>query len=159
MNAAYVAWHVPAAYEFALSSERWHNLEHACFLFTSILFWWPIVRPWPYQRYGSRWMIVPYLLLGDLVNTGVSAFLCFAGRLIYPSYGEIQRPFGLSALNDQIAAGAFMWVFGSLVFLLPAFVIIMQILSSPRLSIHKYAGSDLQINKTKELTRIHREAI
>src|SRR5258708_3586279 len=28
MNAAYVGWHGLAAYEFALSSEGWHNLEH-----------------------------------------------------------------------------------------------------------------------------------
>jgi hypothetical protein len=53
-------------------------------------------------------MLIPYLLLADVVNTGVSAFLCFSGRLLYPSYGEIPRPFGLSALNDQVAAGAFM---------------------------------------------------
>ena len=131
MNAAYVIWHVPAAYEFALSSEGWHNLEHACFLFTSILFWWPVVRPWPFQQHCSRWIIVPYLLLADIVNTGLSAFLCFCGRLIYPSYGVTERPFGLNALNDQIAAGAFMWVFGSMVFLIPVFAVILWILSPP----------------------------
>jgi len=129
MNAAYLAWHIPAAYEFALSSENWHNVEHACFLFTSMLFWWPILEPWPFRRRGSRWMILLYLLLADIVNTGLSAFLCFSGRLLYPSYGEIPRPFGLSALNDQVAAGALMWVLGSIVFLLPVIAITMQIFS------------------------------
>ena len=74
-------------------------------------------------------MILLYLLFADIVNTGLSAFLCFSGRLLYPSYGEIQRPFGLSALNDQVAAGALMWVLGSTVFLLPAIAITMQIFS------------------------------
>jgi len=129
MNAAYLAWHIPPAYEFALSSENWHNVEHACFLFTSMLFWWPILEPWPFRRRGSRWMILLYLLLADIVNTGLSAFLCFSGRLLYPSYGEIPRPFGLSALNDQVAAGALMWVLGSIVFLLPVIAITMQIFS------------------------------
>src|SRR5580658_3122467 len=32
MNVTYLGWHIPAAYEFALSSEGWHNVEHACFL-------------------------------------------------------------------------------------------------------------------------------
>jgi cytochrome c oxidase assembly factor CtaG len=133
MNTAFLLWHIPAAYEFALSSENWHNVEHACFFFTSVLFWWPIIEPWPFQRRGSRWLILPYLLLADFVNTGLSAFLCFSGRLIYPSYAAIQpRPLGLSALNDQVAAGALMWVFGSTVFLIPAVGITMHLLSPKR---------------------------
>ena len=133
MNAAYVGWHVPAAYEFALQSENWHNVEHACFLFTSVLFWWPVVRPWPSRPIKSQLVLIPYLACADLVNTGVSAFLCFSGRLVYPSYADVQRPFLLSALNDQIAAGAFMWVFGSMVFLIPVALIIMRALS-PRVA-------------------------
>jgi cytochrome c oxidase assembly factor CtaG len=78
----------------------------------------------------SRWVLIPYLLLADIVNTAVSAMLCFSGRLLYPSYDTIPRPFGLSALNDQVAAGAFMWVFGSAVYLVPAVVIVAQILWS-----------------------------
>ena len=75
-------------------------------------------------------MLIPYLLLADVVNTGVSAFLCFSGRLLYPSYAPVPRPFGLSALNDQVAAGAFMWVCGSMVYLIPAVAIVAQLLSA-----------------------------
>jgi putative membrane protein len=132
MNLSFVAWHIPRAYEFALSSEFWHNIEHFCFFGTSVLFWWPVIEPWPSRPKNARWVLIPYLVLADFVNTGVSAFLCFAGRLLYPSYGEIPRLFGLSALNDQIAAGAFMWVFGSIVFLVPAIAITAQSLSAPR---------------------------
>lgn len=132
MNASFVGWHIPRAYEFALSSENWHNLEHFCFFATSLLFWWPIVAPWPWRPLSQRWILVPYLLLADFVNTGVSAFLCFSGRLLYPSYGQIARPFGLNALTDQTAAGAFMWVLGSIVFLIPAVAITAQLLSPTR---------------------------
>jgi putative membrane protein len=132
MNAAYLGWHIPKAYEFALASEGWHNFEHVCFFFTSLMFWWPVIAPWPYRQQGSRWLLLPYLVLADLVNTGLSAFLCFSGRLLYPSYGAIPRLFGLSALNDQIAAGAFMWVIGSTVFLIPAMLITVQLLSPRR---------------------------
>ncbi|HEY6446208.1 MAG TPA: cytochrome c oxidase assembly protein [Acidobacteriaceae bacterium] len=132
MNLAYVCWHIPKAYEFALASENWHNCEHACFFFTSLMFWWPVFAPWPFRQGYSRWILLPYLALADLVNTGVSASLCFSGRLLYPSYGAVPRLFGLSALNDQIAAGAFMWVLGSTVFLVPLVVITMQLLSPRR---------------------------
>jgi cytochrome c oxidase assembly factor CtaG len=142
MNAAYIGWHIPRAYEFALSSESWHNLEHACFFFTNLMFWWPVIRPWPGRPLQSRWVLVPYLVLADIVNTGVSAFLCFAGRLVYPSYDALPRPFGLSALNDQVAAGAFMWVWGSIVYLIPAVVIVAQAASCdeifPEARTHKF---------------------
>jgi cytochrome c oxidase assembly factor CtaG len=140
MNVAYLGWHIPRAYEFALSSENIHNCEHACFFLTSLLFWWPVIEPWPFRprwtRTGSgdhgRWLLLPYLLLADVVNTGLSASLCFSGKLLYPSYAAVPRLFGLSALNDQIAAGAFMWVMGSVVFLIPAMIITVQLLSPRR---------------------------
>ena len=133
MNLTYVGWHIPKAYEFALSSENWHNFEHFCFFATSLIYWWPIVHPWPSRRRLNSWMIILYLLTSDFVNTGVSAFLCFSGRLLYPSYGAVERPFGIDALTDQIAAGAFMWVFGSLVFLVPAIYLTTRLLSNGRL--------------------------
>jgi cytochrome c oxidase assembly factor CtaG len=133
MNLAYVGWHIPRAYEFALSSEGWHNFEHLCFFLTSIQFWWPILLPWPSRRRAQTWMLIPYLLTADLVNSGVSAALCFSGRLLYPSYGLAVRPYGIDALTDQIAAGASMWVFGSVVFLIPAVTLTVQSLSNRRL--------------------------
>ena len=133
MNLAYVGWHIPKAYEFALASENWHNCEHACFFLTSLMFWWPVIAPWPFRQNYSRWILLPYLLLADIVNTGLSAALCFSGRLLYPSYGAVPRLFGLSALNDQVAAGAFMWVAGSVVFLVPAMAITLQLLSPRRM--------------------------
>jgi putative membrane protein len=132
MNLSYICWHVPKAYEFALSNEGWHEVEHLCFFVTSVLFWWPIIMPWPSRQKFSSWMLIPYLLLSDLVNTALSAFFCFSGRLIYPSYGQVTRPFGIDALQDQIAAGSFMWVFGSLDFLLPAMFLTLSILKGQR---------------------------
>jgi putative membrane protein len=129
MNAAYIGWHIPAAYEFALASWQWHAVEHACFLFTSILFWWPVIRPWPSRFSSSRWLLLPYLLSADIINTAISALLCFSGRVLYPSYAVEPRPFEISPLADQAAAGALMWVLGSIVFLIPAMCITLKLLS------------------------------
>jgi putative membrane protein len=129
MSGAYLGWHIPKMYELAVASENIHNCEHACFFLTNILFWWPVIQPWPSKPSCNRWLLIPYLALADVVNTGLSAFLCFSGRLLYPSYAEVPRLFGLSALNDQIAAGAFMWICGSMAYLIPAVAIVMQLLS------------------------------
>lgn len=159
MNAAYIGWHIPRAYEFALASESWHNVEHACFFFTNLIFWWPILSPWPNCSLQSRWIVIPYLLFSDVVNTSVSAFLCFAGRPLYPSYDAIPRPFGMSALNDQAAAGAFMWVCGSTVFLLPVFGVITQMLSSSAISRQEFRRHDLPVAAPARIPHINREAV
>ncbi|HET6218109.1 MAG TPA: cytochrome c oxidase assembly protein, partial [Acidobacteriaceae bacterium] len=131
MNIAYLAWHVPQAYELALRSPGWHEVEHACFLGTSLLFWFPVIQPWPSVSRGSRWIMLPYLVGADLVNTALSAFLTFAGRVIYPSYANVPRVFGLSALGDQVAAGALMWVIGSIFYFVPLVGIAIHLLSPP----------------------------
>jgi hypothetical protein len=41
-------------------------------------------------------------------------------RFFYSSYEVIERPFGINFSKEQIAAGAFMGVVGSLIFLVPA---------------------------------------
>lgn len=75
MNLAYLGWHIPRAYEFALKSESCHNLEHLCFLATSIQFWWVVIASSPYRRSViSAWVVVPYLLVADIVNKS----FCFA---------------------------------------------------------------------------------
>ncbi len=130
MNLAFIAWHVPAAYDLALRSPGWHEAEHACFLFTSTLFWWHIVAPWPTTYTASRWLLLPFLLTADFVNTGLSAILTFSGRSIYPAYQQAPRFFGTSVLNDQVAAGALMWVVGSVAFLGAAMLITVQLVST-----------------------------
>ncbi|HTZ60083.1 MAG TPA: cytochrome c oxidase assembly protein [Acidobacteriaceae bacterium] len=129
MNLTYIAWHIPQAYELALRSPRWHEVEHGCFLGTSLLFWFPIIQPWPSVSRGSRWLLVPYLVGADLINTAVAGFLTFVPRVVYPSYAAAPRIFGISALGDQAAAGALMWVLGSILFLVPLGVIVIQLLS------------------------------
>jgi cytochrome c oxidase assembly factor CtaG len=120
MAAAMWGWHVPAAYELALRSPLWHEIEHATFLAASTLFWWPVVRPWPSRPHWPEWSVPLYLLAGDVQNTILAAILVFSEKVIYPTYASAPRLFGLTALEDQALAGALMWVPGSLAFLVPA---------------------------------------
>lgn len=133
MNVAYLGWHVPKAFELTLRSEAWHNTEHMCFLFTSIVFWWIVIEPWPSRTPWSRWMVIPYLLTGDVVNTILSAVLTFSGKVLYPSYAAAERISSLSPLSDQVLAGAEMWVLNSTIFLVPVAVIVVRLLSPQKL--------------------------
>jgi cytochrome c oxidase assembly factor CtaG/polyferredoxin len=120
MAGAMWGWHVPAAYELALRSSGWHEVEHATFLAAGLLFWWPVVMPWPSRRRWPAWTTPLYLLAGDLTNTALAAALTFSDRVVYPTYESAPRLFGLTALADQSLAGLLMWVPGSLAFLVPA---------------------------------------
>jgi ferredoxin len=119
---------LPKFYELALVSPYWHGVQHASFFWTGILFWWPIIHPGPGKSKWPPWTKIPYLLFADLVNTALSAFFVFSGRLLYPSY-EAARLSSFSAQDDQIVAGLIMWVPGSLVYVVPAFVFAMRLLA------------------------------
>lgn len=127
-----LVWHLPFFYEAALKSRGVHELEHAMFLGSSLLFWWPVIRPWPARARGSEWLLIPYLLLADIQNTGLAAFLTFCDRVLYPTYQNAPRFGGMSALEDQAGAGALMWVAGSIFFLIPAGLIAKQCLMPSR---------------------------
>jgi len=136
LNLAFLGWHVPGAFELALHSETWHEVEHSCFFFTAILFWWTVIQPWPSREIFPRWKVIPYLLTADFVNTGLSAFLAFSGRVFYPSYANAPRVSSLTPINDQIAAGAFMWVVGSLIYLVPTVAIVFRLVERDSRSRH-----------------------
>jgi len=128
MNLMFLGWHVPAAYDFALEHEHWHQFEHLCFLGTSILFWWPLIRPWPTRESYAGWLLLLYLVMADIVNTVLSAFLAFCDRPVYSYYLREPNAFDISPLSDQRAGAVVMWVVGSAVFLVPAVVLTVRLL-------------------------------
>jgi cytochrome c oxidase assembly factor CtaG/ferredoxin len=130
-TASTILWHVPACYELVLRSPFWHGVQHACFFWTAILFWWPVIEPGPGCSPWPRWTMIPYLLLADMTNTALSAFFIFSGTTLYPSYAAVNTS-GMSAQQDQSLAGAIMWVPGSMFYLVPAVAIAVRLFSSTR---------------------------
>ena len=120
---ATVMWHLPYFYELALHSSVWHGVQHASFFWSGIVFWWPIMER---RAKFPAWVFIPYLLLADFVNTGLSAVFVFSGRALYPTY-DLVRATDLRASDDQILAGLIMWVPGSLIYLVPAFLLAMRV--------------------------------
>ena len=148
---ALIAWHVPTLFELGLRSEAWHEVEHASFLVTGLLFWWPVVQPWPSVARWPRWRIPLYLFLATLPCDALSAFLAFCDRVVYSSYLTGPRLFNISPLQDQECAGALMWACATFAYLIPAVVVTIQILSPPRMdpaekaeaALHGIAGRPL----------------
>jgi cytochrome c oxidase assembly factor CtaG len=131
-NGMVIGWHLPRFYDLGLRDRGWHEFEHVCFLSTALLFWWPVIEVWPSHRRLPRALMIPYLLLADFVNTGLSAFLAFSGGVLFSTYQTGPRLWGISAVDDQVTAGVIMWVPGSLAYLLPAVAIAMLLLTPQR---------------------------
>ncbi|MEK6249161.1 MAG: cytochrome c oxidase assembly protein [Planctomycetales bacterium] len=110
-------WHLPRFYELALASQGWHEIEHAMFLFSALVFWRVVIAPYPSRSRLSRWILLPYLLFAGLQGTALSGLLTFSGRVIYPHYDAVLPLGSITALDDQAIAGALMWVLGSLAYL------------------------------------------
>ena len=128
-SAALIVWPVPPVFELALHSEAWHKIEHLCFFATSLLFWWPVIQPFPSAARCPGWSIPVYLFLGTLPGGALGAFLTFCDRVLYSTYASAPMILNVSPLQDQVFAGALMWVFGTFVYMLPAVIITVRLLS------------------------------
>jgi putative membrane protein len=122
-------WHVPAVFELALRSDWIHKLEHASFLGVGLLFWWPVLQPWPSTARWPRWSIPLYLFFATFPCDLLSGFLAFCDRVVYSSYLSAPHVFHLSPLEDQQCAAALMWFAVTIIFLIPAVGVSVQILS------------------------------
>ncbi len=151
LSAATWGWHLPATFQLALRSDGWHVVEHACFFTTALMFWYPVVQPWPSVARWPRWAMIPYLLLADGQNTILSALFMFSNRLLYPVYATVPQVAGFTPLNDQIVAGAIMWVPGSLFYLVPAALIMFQMLAPQNLSRYSAREADSRRRVAGEL--------
>jgi cytochrome c oxidase assembly factor CtaG/ferredoxin len=127
-----VTWlgHVPAVYDTALRDPNWHHVQHLSFLAAAMLFWYPVVQPYPSRPTWSPWLLFPYMILADIHNTILAALITFSSHVIYPYYDEVPRLAGISALDDQATAGVIMWVPGSTAFLLPLVAIAVRLLGN-----------------------------
>ena len=125
-------WHVPALYQLALRVPAIHLLEHASFFAGGLLFWFPVVQPWPSRPRWPSGAMIPYLLAADVQNTVLAALLTFSDRVLYPFYEFHSRATEAAALNDQVLAGVIMWVPMSLAYLIPAALLTIRLLSPAR---------------------------
>jgi putative membrane protein len=99
------AWHVPAAYDFALAHETVHDLEHASFIAVGVLVWTQLVDP--VRRNSLRERFGCMLAMGAFAL--VVGTVLIATAPLYPAYAhQATRVFALSATRDQQLAGLVM---------------------------------------------------
>jgi len=102
------AWHVPAAYDYALGHEAVHDVEHGSFVVVGFLVWMQIVDPARRRRLRLS-QRVGYMLGLSGAGALLAGVLVLASAPLYPAYaGAGPRLLGLSPLGDQQLAGIVM---------------------------------------------------
>ncbi len=112
-----------------MRSPFWHAVQHASFLAGGLLFWWPVIQPWPATAKWPAWSLPLYLFLATLPCDALSAFLAFCDRVVYSSHGAAHPAANASPLQDQTLAGALMWCWVTFAYLIPAIGITVRILA------------------------------
>jgi cytochrome c oxidase assembly factor CtaG len=97
---AIAGWHVPAAYDAALSQPLLHDLEHATFVIAGLLVWWQLVDP---ARRGRLSVAGRAALAGAVFLAGqvLCSVLLFAPAPFYIAYAH-------PTLGDQQGAALVM---------------------------------------------------
>ncbi len=132
-DANLVVWHVPALYDATLRSAPIHELEHALFFGTALLFWAQVVESAPF-RVRLDWLRrVAYVTSAMLVGWLLAVVLAFEPSPLYDVYASLRsRPGGFSALADQQLAAGVMWVPGSLAYTVAIVVFLYRWLEPER---------------------------
>jgi cytochrome c oxidase assembly factor CtaG len=154
-----IGWHVPVVFELGLHSHRWHEVQLASFLAAGLLFWWPVVQPFPSVSRWPKWSIPLYLFFATLPCDALSAFLAFCDRVVYRTYLLEHRHLNISPLQDQEWAGMLMWVSITFIYMLPAVVITVRVLSPVKTNSPWQAGIPTQAVPNAPLESTQIEAI
>jgi cytochrome c oxidase assembly factor CtaG len=102
------AWHVPAAYDFAVRHPVVHVMEHTTFVIAGSLYWWHLLSPIRARRRLEGMGPVLYMVTTKLTVGVLGMGLAFAPSTLYPYYAHHVRVWGISAGDDQAVAGLIM---------------------------------------------------
>lgn len=111
--AVFWAWHAPAPYAAALSSDAVYALMQLTLLASAVAFWTAVRRSGATAAMGA--------ILATTVSMGLlGALITFAGRPLYAPHFASALRWGVSPLEDQQLAGITMWAPGSIAYLAAA---------------------------------------
>ena len=113
-NTVVVLSHWPLVVNAALRHHPLHFVLHVVIVASALLMWFPVLNrdpELPHMRPAPRLI---YVFLQSVIPTIPASFLTFGSGVLYDFYGEVPRPFALSAIEDQQLAGAMMKVYAGL---------------------------------------------
>lgn len=107
-NAVVVGTHVPGVLDTLSSTQAGMFTMDLLWLTAGILFWWPVLVPFPRRSWFTPPFQIGYLFLNTVPVTVPYSFLVFAELPLYATYELAPPVAGISSLTDQQVAGLLM---------------------------------------------------
>ncbi len=111
-------WHLPRPYEWGLSNNWIHALEHLSFFLTALMFWTVVIEPSGRRRLGYAATLL-YIAAIAVVSGLPGALMLLSPVPLFTVHSAGAARFGLTALEDQQLAGLIMWIPAGLAYLAP----------------------------------------
>lgn len=115
----YWAWHMPPAYEFALSGTPQYWLMQVAFIASSVWLWMHILSP------NASVFTSMGLAVATMVQMGfLGAILTFAPYPLFAPHLLTTQIFGFTPLGDQQLSGVLMWTLGFAPYVVAAILVL-----------------------------------
>jgi cytochrome c oxidase assembly factor CtaG len=114
-TANFYLWHLPGLYQAAITNDAVHALQHMLFVSFGIAMWMALLGPLPKPAWVGNGAKSGYSIAVRLIQSVLANALLWSSGVLYPRYAAGQAEWGISAANDQSAAGAIMMIEGSIV--------------------------------------------
>jgi putative membrane protein len=111
----FYAWHLPALYQASITHDGVHAVQHILFVAFGMSMWMALLGPLPKPAWFGNLARLAYIIAVRLIGSVLANALLWSSAVLYPRYAAGQAEWGISAANDQSAAGAIMMVEGSIV--------------------------------------------
>jgi len=124
--------YLPSILNATMAHEGLRFVMGLVILAASVLFWWPLIEPFPaWDRELADIGKLLYLFIGSSVLKALGFILAIVPRPIYISASPTRSLWGLSAINDQQYAGWLMVCAGTFVLLAAATIVCAHLLHDP----------------------------
>jgi cytochrome c2 len=122
---AFIFWHTPRPYQWALDRQWVHILEHLSFFLTSLAFWSIVWPPRASRRRLQHGTTLLFIVSTAVLSGLPGALMIFSPRPLYPGHAAGVGQWGLTLLEDQQLAGLIMWIPAGGAYVLAAALILL----------------------------------
>lgn len=116
-NALFSFYHIPIIFDWLMSNMLYMNIASIILFTASVTMWLPIISPVAFARLE----LTPLVKMGYIFGMGIlltpaCALIIFSKEILYETYVNMPRLFGVGILDDQQSGGVIMKVMQEIIY-------------------------------------------
>jgi len=115
-NVLFSFYHIPFIFDAIMSNMLWMNLSILILFPIAFLMWWPVLSPIHGMNELKPLHKIAYLFGMGILLTPACALIIFSKDILYQSYIDLPRLYGVSLLDDQQSGGIVMKVMQEVIY-------------------------------------------